>query len=935
MSFRCLLRLVLSLLLGVSFASASTVAVHDPSIVIAYVDGSGNSYPENDAGKTRTKRYYVFGTMLGAAWSTDMTNWTSFTPSMLLNGVVSTDYYQIFKNEGDYAAHTTTADLSGNLWAPDVIYNTAMKKWCMYFSLSGDAFKSSIILLTSDNIEGPYKKVGAVLYGGFTNATTSIGRTDYQNVIGTSSVAARYLTNGAWNNDYAASVIDPCVRYDESGKLWMSYGSWSGGIFLLKLDETTGLRSGSWNYGYSAPAWNGKRLRYDPYFGLHLAGGYYVSGEGSYIRYFQDPNGKNGYYYLFESMGFYSPEGGYTMRVFRSPSIDGVYTDATGDTATFAAYVLNYGNNVKYGFPILQNYKWSWWDMASVAQGHNSLLRDEDGRSYLIYHRKYDNGTAWHKVETHELFFNDQGWIVAAPFAHRPASGLRTSAVPLDEIVGSYGVITHRPVDYANLKSNGEESLELHADGSVSGAYKGTWNYAYSKGRQFLNLTTDSGTFRGVLADQLMEGKGTKTLAFTAMNPSNERALWGYRKPSFARTRTLHVHDHSAKIGNADTVTAWNAYDKFRRDTVSGDFEAEYAFVSTTAGAQNGYNWALAFKNSRGLWYLRADASSLSNFAGSNVGYKVDWNGTPDWKSAFKGKNVRLKVRRIGTTIDVFAWADTTLVETVTATETPTGTDTLYLGGENSILDLQSVSMRSLKVRTPIGGAGDDGTYTAAFNSLFTDTATVSGDFELRSRFVNQHSPESTNNWDNWILRELSGSKIMLLRSDAYALDAIGTVTFGVDWNWDKFLPFVSGAEVSMALRRTGTSVTCSTTVNGADGSTGHSVAVQVGAPATALSFGFTNEKSLVDLLELETVTRIGISSAGGTVGTNVRSLTPGLRLQTQGRLLILVASEAGTAQLMRANGRRALDISYQAGTNRYRLEAGLYLLGAHKILVP
>ncbi len=342
-------------------ANAETVPVHDPSIVVVYKDASGNSFPANDAGATRKKQYFIFGTMLGAAYSSDMINWIAFVPSFSINGTVSTDYYKIFKAEADYAGHTTISLVQGNLWAPDVIYNTSVKKWCMYFSLSGNDFKSSIIMLTSDKVEGPYAKVGDVVFGGFTNSTTSIARDDYAKCIGTNTIDARYLKNGAWNNDYAVSCIDPCVLYDENGKLWMSYGSWSGGMFLLKLDEATGLRSTTYNYGLGTnPVWNGSRLRYDPYMGIHIAGGYYVSGEGSYIEYIKDANGV-GYYYMFESMGFYSPEGGYTMRVFRSATIDGTYTDITGDDAVFSKYIFNYGNNVQYGFPLMQNFTWSWW----------------------------------------------------------------------------------------------------------------------------------------------------------------------------------------------------------------------------------------------------------------------------------------------------------------------------------------------------------------------------------------------------------------------------------------------------------------------------------------------------------------------------------------------------------------------------------------------
>ncbi len=126
--------------------NAATVPVHDPSIVIVYKDASGNSFPTNNAAGTLTKYYYVFGTQNGAAYSSDMLNWTSFTPPFSISGTVTTNYYNLVKPEADYTVHTTSADVIGNLWAPDVIYNKAMGKWTMYFSLSRNDFKSSIIL---------------------------------------------------------------------------------------------------------------------------------------------------------------------------------------------------------------------------------------------------------------------------------------------------------------------------------------------------------------------------------------------------------------------------------------------------------------------------------------------------------------------------------------------------------------------------------------------------------------------------------------------------------------------------------------------------------------------------------------------------------------------------------------------------------------------
>lgn len=918
-------------------AEASTVAVHDPSIVVAYKDASGLSYPVNDASGSRTKYYYVFGTQMGAAYSTDMTNWTAFTPTFLASGSISTDYYQIFKTAATWSNHLTSADVLGNLWAPDVIYNTSMKKWCMYTSINGDDWMSSIVLDTATKIEGPYAYAGAVVYSGMDDSSSGVGNADYKSVTGSSTIASRYLSSGKWQGTYGTSCIDPHVFYDRSGQLWMNYGSWSGGIFLIKLSESTGLRNTSWDYGYgTSPSWIGTKLRYDPYMGVHLAGGYYVSGEGSYIQYFKDPDSSSGYYYLFESMGFYSPTGGYTMRVFRSPTVDGMYKDITGDTAIFGSYIFNYGSNLKYGFPVMQNYKWSWWSVGSVAQGGNSALWDDDSSAYVVYHRKYDDGTVYHKVEVHQMFFNDKGWPLSAPFAYRKGVGLRDTAVPVEEIVGTYGTITHRSVDYANLKSNAESELLVKADGTLGGAYTGTWAYSFSKGRHFLTLATDSGTFRGVLADQLMEGNGSKTLSFTAVNPSNELALWGYRKPTTALTRTTKIHDHSAKIGKSDTTLTWNDYASFRRDTASGDFEAEYVFLNGTVGAQDAYNWAVVLRNGTGTWYLRADAASNSTFSGSTVAYKSNWAGTPNWKTAFKGKTVRVKIARTGTTVNVFAYANDTLIETVTATGIPSSLDTLYLGGQNVLLDVQRVSIRSLKTHQKIGTANDDGTYTATFNSLFTDTATVTGNFELRYRFVNQHTPESSNNWDNWILREISGSSTMLLRADAYALDAIGTVSFGEDWDWGGFTALVSGAQVEMALRRSGTTVTCSTSVSGLSGKKGHSLVTQTGAPTTALSFGFTNEKSLLDLREVERVTHVGTESNATTGLASSAARIKAPRMRISGRELVVESESTGRARLLQVDGRRARDVLYRVGTTRVDdLAPGLYLFGSQHLLVP
>ena len=87
---------------------------HDPSIVEA--DG----------------KYYIFGSHRAWLKSDDLVNWESFTNNL------STDYKKIL---GDFweewPKQPANSDLTGNMWAPDVIYNKAMKKWYMYMSVNG------------------------------------------------------------------------------------------------------------------------------------------------------------------------------------------------------------------------------------------------------------------------------------------------------------------------------------------------------------------------------------------------------------------------------------------------------------------------------------------------------------------------------------------------------------------------------------------------------------------------------------------------------------------------------------------------------------------------------------------------------------------------------------------------------------------------------
>ena len=465
----------------------SHVTVHDPSVV-----RDGNTY-------------YVFGSHMAWAKSTDLLNWQTFKTN------INTEYATLLANaakwseRGGPTENSTKYELGGNLWAPDVIWNKDMRKWCMYMSVNGLGWYSSIVLLTADNIEGPYKYAGSVVYSGFINAADA-AETDFAKVMGTNEVPARYLRNINGVHTYGTNAIDPCVTYDDDGSLWMTYGSWFGGIYMLKLDSNTGLRDYTYTYQTVENV-------SDEYQGLKIAGGHHVSGEGSYLEKIGD------YWYLFISYGGLAARGGYNIRVFRSKDIKGPYADMTGDPAIYTSASNNV--NGKVGNRLMSYYKWSYMSSGQVAQGHNSAFVDSDGRAYVVYHTRFNNRGETHEVRVHQLFTNQDGWLVAAPFEY---AGEKLSAIDKADVSGSYEVLFHKGTSYANLVCVEGQTVNFNKDGTLSGSVTGTW----ALDGYYATLSVGGVTYKGVFVEQKMEGQNKSTLCFTAIG-SDEVSVWGYR----------------------------------------------------------------------------------------------------------------------------------------------------------------------------------------------------------------------------------------------------------------------------------------------------------------------------------------------------------------------------------------------------------------------
>lgn len=559
----------MALLLPVTAAaySLSRVSVHDPSVVY----------------DPASKYYYIFGSHRAVAKSADLMKWVEVKKGKLDNNDLIGVPWKTSTSDNDYSKNAFTTpqvtkvkkggvevslpvfdaqawskrgnssyNISGNLWAPDVIWNPVMNKWCMYMSVNGDGWFSSIVLLTADDIEGPYQYQAPVVISGFKSGT-SYKDTDLELVIGSqSSLPDRYNVGSRWGNRWPNN-IDPCVFYDEEGKLWMTYGSWSGGIWMLELDENTGLRDYDVEYTLTG---SGDGITQDPYFGKKIAGGYYVSGEASYIEYI------GGYYFLFVTYGGLAAggdandynNGGYQMRVFRSEKPDGPYVDSNNVNAVYNSYQLNFGPKAasNRGVNIFGAYT-SWGNVAKGnygerSQGHNSIIAAEDGRTYLVYHTRFQNWGESHQVRVHQVFQNKDGWLVAAPFEYtgeevKSADIASTQQVNTDQIPGTYKLLFHKyKLDHTAKEAAEPVEVTLTADRKITGDVTGTW--AITAGTSYMNMVIGGVAYRGVLVEQTLESKDTKTIAFSGLaykaNGTDGVTVWAYQTEA-ANTSGINI----------------------------------------------------------------------------------------------------------------------------------------------------------------------------------------------------------------------------------------------------------------------------------------------------------------------------------------------------------------------------------------------------------
>ncbi|MDQ8182644.1 glycoside hydrolase family 43 protein [Pelagicoccus sp. SDUM812005] len=435
-------------------------SVHDPSVIKV------------------GDRFYVYGSHGASAWTEDLMNWTQVATSVFSG---NPRHFSSFSSE---LSELVSWSQANTLWAADV-YQLEDGKFYYYYNVWTNhlSYRSYMGLAVSDTIEGPYSNVGEILKGG-------------------TGVAG-------FDPAFDPNTIDPTLYRDTEDRLWMVYGSYSGGIFVLEMDDTTGFPKPGQEWGTKILNGRGALI------------------EGPFIEY----NAETKYFYLFLSYGGLNSNDDYNMRVFRSRQPDGPFLDPAGNdpaTAPVSGW-KDYGQALAGGWqflPVPGELNQS--PAGYLSPGHNSVIKDPDtGKWFNIFHTRFLGRGEGHEVRVHQFFFNEDGWPVMAP--HRYA-GETQGSYTSERVAGSYKTILHpKVINHSSWVPGGDpdptcsEVVALSGDGSVSSADGDTWSMV--DGRN-IRITMDGALYKGVVCEQWDNENRMWVMGFTAVGPEG-RSLWG------------------------------------------------------------------------------------------------------------------------------------------------------------------------------------------------------------------------------------------------------------------------------------------------------------------------------------------------------------------------------------------------------------------------
>ncbi|GAF63168.1 beta-xylosidase [Bacillus sp. TS-2] len=468
-------------------------SVHDPSVIKV------------------EDTFYVFGSHLAAAKSKDFMQWEQITTHVHEGNKLIPNVYEELSEALEWANSDT-------LWAADVIQLDDGRYYMYYNACEGSSPRSAMGIAVADHIEGPYENLGIFLKSGMWGEESE-------------------NSGEIYDPQKHPNVIDPHVFFDAENRLWMVYGSYSGGLFILEMNSETGFPLEEQGYG------------------TKLIGGNHARIEAPYIQYHPDTE----HYYLYMTFGGLDTTGGYNMRVARAENPEGPYYDAEGnnmlDVYSDPTLPLFDDQSIEpYGVKLMGNFLFkrelgeagSGIGNGYISPGHNSVYYDEEkNEQYLIFHTRFPQRGEEHEIRVHQMFMNEEGWPVVAPVRY---SNLALTEVVNEEIAGDFRFINHGKQISAEI--NESVYISLNHDGTITGSETGSWQ-KYNDDDILIELAGVE--YVGVVQKQWDPHARAEVITFSALSEQGV-AIWGSQLKSLKNEELVQAIADQLNLGATHSV---------------------------------------------------------------------------------------------------------------------------------------------------------------------------------------------------------------------------------------------------------------------------------------------------------------------------------------------------------------------------------------------
>ncbi len=360
-----------------------------------------------------------------------------------------------------------------NIWAPYIIpYKNVFR---LYYCVSAFGKNTSYIgMAESKNPEGPWQLKGCVV---------STGNGDLMN------------------------AIDPSVIEDpKTGRWWMHYGSYFGGLYCVEINPKTGLTLKDGDKGHLTA----RRADYKK-----------DNLEAPEILYAPE----TGKYYLFDS---YDPlMTTYNVRVGRSDKAEGPFVDFNG------LQVKDTTNNL----PILtapyrfQNH------MGWAGTGHCGIIEDGKGGYYMAHQGRLAPENQLMVLHVRKLFFTPDGWPIVSPQRY---AGVKERKFKKEDLIGEWEIIRLREPELRKeleagqilwgegALKNGEQAVStlftIQPDGKL---IDGEWGFDEKKQALSIKVKGETIKYLRIHSGQDWENE-RETILFTGLD-INGCSVWGKR----------------------------------------------------------------------------------------------------------------------------------------------------------------------------------------------------------------------------------------------------------------------------------------------------------------------------------------------------------------------------------------------------------------------